>query len=58
MAKQEKFLEKNYDLPDGTNDAPITRAVLKARGVKDSGSASSFLKLNRFKGQVFSDTDS
>ena len=39
MAKQEKFLEKNYDLPDGTQDAPITRAVLKARGVKDSGSA-------------------
>lgn len=39
MAKQEKFLEKIYDLPDGTQDAPITRAVLKARGVKGSGSA-------------------
>jgi len=42
MAKEEKFLEKNYDLPDGSQDAPITRAVLKARGVKGSGSAFGF----------------
>ena len=43
MAKEEKFLEKNYDLPDGSQDAPITRAVLKARGVKGSGSAFGFI---------------
>ena len=43
MAKQEKFLEKKYDLPDGSQDAPITRAVLKARGVKGGGLAFEFI---------------